>query len=108
MRFFTYDLAIHIATGLVKPLDAIRRHNANLARHGSEALESVALNVAEASGRLGGDRHKQFSVALGSLRELNAAIDLAVLRGYLADAPLAIERDRLGGLLWSLAHRKRR
>jgi hypothetical protein len=62
----------------------------------------VPLDVGEASGRTGRDRVYHFRVALGSLRELGAALDVAAAFGYLPDAPCAAERDRLGGLLYGL------
>ena len=83
MRFFTYDLALDVLRGLREPFAIIRRHDAALARH-------------------------HFRIALGSMREVGAAIDVAVVHGWLAEAPLDRERDRLCGLLYSLQREKRR
>lgn len=49
-----------------------------------------------------GDRLHLFRIALGSHRECNAVLDVAVALGWLEQAPLAAERDRLGGLLYGL------
>jgi four helix bundle protein len=105
MRFITYDLSLDLVSGMREPLAVIRRHSTNLARHASEALESIALNIADARGRYGGDSRKQFASALGSLRELNAAVDIARAAGVFVEPPLARERDRLGGMLFRLSRR---
>ena len=60
----------------------------------------MPLNVAEANGRVGRDRAHLFRVALGSLRELGAALEVATALGWLPAPPLAAERDRLGGLIY--------
>jgi cation transport regulator ChaC len=39
------------------------------------------------------------------LREVNGILLAAVAFGWLADAPLAAERDRLGGILFGLQRR---
>jgi len=54
------------------------------------------------AGPLRGDRLHLFRIALGSHRECNAVLDVAVALGWLEQAPLAAERDRLGGLLYGL------
>ncbi|HEU4730224.1 MAG TPA: hypothetical protein VFT22_20145 [Kofleriaceae bacterium] len=59
-------------------------------------------NVCEGSGRAGGDRPALYRYALGSLREVNGILLAAVAFGWLADAPLASERDRLGAILYRL------
>jgi len=102
MRFVAYDLALHIIRNLHAPLAVIRRHNAALARQGTNAADSVLLNLAEGSGRDGGDRLHHYRIALGSLREVNAVLDIATAHGWLDSAPLASERDRLGGVIYGL------
>ena len=71
----------------------------------STRLTSIPLNINEATGRIGGDRAHHFRIALGSLREVTAALETAEALGWIAEAPLAAERDRLGGLLWGLQRR---
>ncbi|MDX2093456.1 MAG: four helix bundle protein [Kofleriaceae bacterium] len=102
MRLLAFDLALSLIHSLRPTLEALRRHDAPLAKQLRTALASVALNAAEALGRTGGDRPHLFRIALGSLREVNAVLDVAIAFGYLAEAPLAAERDRLGGLLYGL------
>jgi four helix bundle protein len=104
MSFVTYDVALSVVRGLQQPLAVIRRHNPNLARQGARAVESVLLNIAEGSGRAGGDRLHHFRIALGSLREVGAVLEIATLHGWV-EQPMAAERDRLGGLLYGLLRR---
>ena len=106
MRFLAYDLALEIIRGLQSPLAIIRRHNAALAKQGTNAVDSVLLNLAEANGRDGGDRLHHFRIALGSLREVGAVLDIAAAHGWLAEAPLARERDRLCGMIYGLQRRR--
>jgi len=106
MRFLAYDLALQIIRDLQAPLAIVRRHNAALAKQGTNAADSVLLNLAEGSGRDGGDRLHHFRIALGSLREVGAALDIAVAHGWLDGAPLAGERDRLCGMIYGLQRRR--
>jgi hypothetical protein len=50
----------------------------------------------------GGDRPQLYRYGLGSLREVNGILLAAVAFGWLAEAPLAAERDRLGAILFGL------
>jgi four helix bundle protein len=102
MRFLAYDLSIELVTGLRATLARIKRHDAALAKQGRDAAGSVPLNLNEGNGRVGGDRLHHFRIALGSLREVGAVLDVAVALGYLDEAPLAQERDRLCGIIYSL------
>jgi four helix bundle protein len=105
MRSLVYDLSLDLIRGLRDPLALIRRHDAALARQGTNAVNSVALNVAEGGGRTGGDKLHHMRIALGSLREVSAVLDIATAHGWLAAPPLAAERDRLGALLYGLQRR---
>ena len=102
MCFVASDVSHQLVRQLREPLAALRRHDADLAKQAMRALTSVPLNIAEGSGRSGADRRYHYRVALGSLRELGAALEVAVALGYLAEAPCAAERDRLGGLIYGL------
>ena len=105
MRFVTYDLSITLIHALRPTLAILQRHDAALAKQLRNALSSIALNTAEANGRTGGDRLHHFRIALGSLRESGAVLDVAVAFGWLPAAPLAAERDRLAGMLFGLQRR---
>ena len=102
MPFLAYDLALDLVRQLREPLALIRRHDSDLAKQACRALASVPLNIAEANGRAGRDRLHHFRIALGSLRELGAALDVAAAFGWLEDAPRERERDRLCGVLYGL------
>ena len=105
MRSLVYGLSLELIAGLREPLGRIRRQDAALARQGTNALNSVALNVAEANRRTLRDRRNRFRIALGSLREVGAVLDIAAAHGWLAAPPMAAERDRLGALLYGLQRR---
>jgi four helix bundle protein len=102
MRFLAYDLALELIRGLRPTIARIRRHSRRLATQLVDALSSIAQNTAEGSGRVGGDRLHLFRVALASLREVSSILDVAVAFGWLEAAPMLAERDRLGGMLYSL------
>ena len=65
----------------------------------------VRLNRLSPAGGVGGDRLHHFRVALGSLREVGAVLDIAAAHGWLDEPPLSRERDRLCGMLYSLQRR---
>jgi four helix bundle protein len=76
-----------------------------LARQGTDAANSVVLNLGESNGRFGADRLHLCRIALGSLREVGAVLDIAAAHGWLESPPLALERDRLCGMLYGLERR---
>jgi four helix bundle protein len=100
MPFLAYSLSVELVRRLREPFAVIRRYDSNLARQATRAMTSVPLNVAEGNGRVGRDRLHHFRIALGSLREVGAALEVAVAVGWLERAPLAAERDRLCGILY--------
>ena len=102
MRFLAYDLSLQLIASLRPAMALIRRHDALLAKQFRSALSSVPLNIAEASGRIGGDRLHHLRIALGSLREAGSVLDVAVAFGWLDAAPLIDERDHLGAILYKL------
>ena len=102
MPFLAYDLALDLVRQLREPLAHIRKHDSDLAKQACRALASVPLNIAEAQGRAGRDRLHHFRIALGSLREVGAALDVAAAFGWLDEAPSERERDRLCGVLYGL------
>jgi four helix bundle protein len=61
---------------------------------------SIALNVAEGHGKLTApDKRKYYSIALGSLRETSAALELS---GLEVSAEMKSLIDQLGACLWRL------
>lgn len=66
------------------------------------ASSSVVLNIAEGNGKLTpADRRKFYSIALGSLREAMAAVEIA---GSSAVPSVAGVADQLGACLYWLCH----
>ena len=60
----------------------IREHNRDLANQLERALVSIPLNVAEGSGQRDGNRRQRYLTALGSAREVRAALETAISAGY--------------------------
>lgn len=105
--FHTYDVSIQLIHSLRPLVAKLRAHDGNLAKQTQRAATSVALNVAEGSRRLGGDRTHHFAIASGSAREVLAALDVAQAWGYLNSDTLTETRallDRQLRLLWGLVH----
>ena len=56
----------------------LKKRSATLAKQLERATTSVALNVAEGSGREGGDQRHQYRIAHGSAKEVHAILRVAV------------------------------
>ena len=90
-----YDVIIDTVAGLRPVMERVGQHDAELARQMRRALASVALNVAEGSSSRGRNRGARYHTAAGSMREVGAAIDVAVALGYI-DGVDELVRERLG------------
>ncbi len=117
-----YDVIIDTVAGLRPVVERVAQHDADLARQMRRAAASVALNrsgrspacwtesaevhegsvdaepavnVAEGSSSRGRNRGARYHTAAGSMREVGAAIDVAVALGYI-DGVDEYLRDRLG------------
>lgn len=67
------------------------------------AASSIALNTAEGYGKISEkDKKRFYAIALGSLRECEAAIELA---GYANNEVLQDLMDQIGACLWRLCHK---
>lgn len=64
-------------------MPALRRTDTELASQLHRAVRSVPLNVAEGSVQRGKRRANHYSIALGSNREVDACLDLAVALGIM-------------------------
>ena len=97
-NFTTYNLALELHRSISKLRLPVYLRDQVL-----RSSSSIALNIAESSGKLTpADKRKYFSIALGSLRETSAALDL------LGNPSIEIADlvDQLGACLWRLCHPK--
>ena len=105
MPFLALDLSLDLIRGLRPTIELLRRKSPRLRRQLEDSLAGIVQNVCEGSGRTGGDRPALYRYGLGSLREVNGILLAAVAFGWLAEAPMAAERDRLGAILFGLQRR---
>lgn len=99
------DFTVHVVT-LVRPIvEAIGRHDRDLASQVRRATNSFALNLAEAFGTHAGNERQRLSTALGSVYEARHGVRLGVAWGYVdaGDSAAALTAlDRLGGRIYGL------
>ena len=108
MPFLALELSLDLIRGLRPTIELLRRKSPRLRRQLEDSLAGIVQNVCVTSPaglRSGGDRPALYRYALGSLREVNGILLAAVAFGWLAEAPMAAERDRLGGILYGLQRR---
>ena len=108
MAFLALELSYDVIGALQAPLARIAAADGSLADQLRRAAQSVALNLAEGSGRAGRDRTRCYRIAQGSHLEARANLRIAERSGYLAaDEFAAVDRlaDRLAGMLWALTRR---
>ena len=107
MKFIAAQTSLDLIGALRPATAALRARDANLHDQIRRAATSIALNLAEASGRSGRDRRHHFRIAAGSAEEVRVALRVACAWGDLPEpmisAPLGI-LDRLIAMLWKLAH----
>ena len=96
-----YDVIIDTVAWLRPVMERIGQHDPDLARQMRRALASVPLNCAEGSSSRGRNRGARYHTAAGSMREVGAAIDVAVALGYI-DGVDEYLRDRLGLIVGTL------
>ena len=70
---------VRLVHSLVLP--ALRRADRSLADQLSRAVSSIPLNAAEGSAQRGKRKGNHFAIALGSNREVDACMDIAVAIG---------------------------
>jgi len=78
-----YDVILVIVRTLRPVLEQVGQHDADLARQMRRALTSVPLNVAEGASSRGRNRAARYHTGAGSMREVIAAIEVAVALGYI-------------------------
>ena len=87
-------------------MPVLKRRDTELATQLHRAVRSVPLNIAEARPQRGKRMGNHFTIALGSNREVDACIDLAVALGYLSSdsvAPVYALSDETQAMLYVLS-----
>ena len=101
-----YSVAIECCAEVGRVAGVIARHDPPLADQLRRAMASVALNLSEGSGSQGKLRNARYHNALGSAREVGAALEVAMAFGYVRelDARLVDRLDRIRATLWRVLH----
>ena len=95
-----YSVILEVIRALRSVIEKLRRVDPDLARQLTRCSASLALNVAEGSYSQGRNRAARYHIALGSAREVLAALEVADALGYLKlDDALALELNRIIGTL---------
>ena len=101
--FHAGEVALDIGARLRPVVQAIRRHDGELADQIYRAAKSVVLNAPEGGRRGGKDRAYHFRIAAGSAAELAAGIRFAVAWEFCSPQPeLFALIDRELAMLWKL------
>ena len=96
-----YGEVLEVIRELRDAMAAIEKKDADLARQMRRAISSVALNVAEAQGSRGRNGAMRFSTALGSMRETQACLDVAVAMAYI-DSKCVYSAHKIDGICGAL------
>jgi len=100
-------MAEELSVAIVRSVRTVRGHR-DLVDQLTRAIESVALNLAEGSGRAGRDRIYHYTVAYGSAGESATAVRLlaayGVIPNELADELLG-RIDAVRAVCWRLSRR---
>jgi len=89
----------------------VQRHDPDLARQMRRACCSVALNAAEGWHGRAGNRIARFETAMCEARETVTCLDLSVAIGYLSEAEVHEDLDRLDhivAVMWRLSRPQRK
>ena len=99
---------------MVKSVAALSRkvaeHDADLSRQMKRSSCSVPLNAVEGWHAYGGNRIVRFNTAMREARETSAALEISVACGYLGQAEIDCDLDRLdhfAAALWKLSKPRR-
>lgn len=105
MAFIAAEIANEIGAKVRPVVEAVKKHDADLADQLYRAAKSVVLNVPEGGRRFAKDRNYHFRIGAGSCAELMAGIRFAVTWGFCGpqDELLAL-CDRELAILWKLEH----
>ena len=101
-----YDVIIAMVRSVCALSRKVQRHDPDLARQMRRACTSVPLNAVEGWHAQGGHRGARFHTVMGSARETTACLDISVALGYLTQAEVAADLDRLDHIVavfWRLS-----
>jgi len=105
--FRAHSLALDASAAVYTVTSGAARGHSSLVDQARRAAASVALNLAESSGRQGDDRRHFFRIAYGSAREAISAVSL-LLRVGAIDGRAAHEAmtllDQCCAVCWRLLH----
>ena len=92
-----YEVSLSVIRKSRPVLEAIGRHDPDLARQMRRASSSVSLNLAEGSASQGRNRKARYYNALGSARGVRACLHVAAAAGYVEkiDESLVDENERV-------------
>jgi len=80
--FRLYGVSLEAVRLIMRVVHEIARHDTNLADQAKRAATSWHLNIAEGMDAPGKTRNLRYRCALGSVNEVIACCDLAVVLGY--------------------------
>jgi len=102
-----YSVAVQCCAAVGQLAEVIARRDGALADQLRRAMASVVLNIAEGSGSQGKNRNARYYNALGSAREVTAALEVALAFGYVPaiDAELLAALDRIRATLYRVVRR---
>ena len=88
-----YEVVLLLVADVARIADEIEKRDPALAKQVREAIQSVALNLAEGMGNIGGHKRQRYQTALGSAREVKTGIDVAQAMRYIgAVDPVTLDR----------------
>ncbi|MGD8858805.1 MAG: four helix bundle protein [Myxococcales bacterium] len=99
------QIALEVGAEIRPLLAKVRKQDPSLFDQARRAANSVVLNIAGGQGSGGGNARLRYGTAIGSAPELSAALRLAVVWGYVAEAAVQAPEarlDRVRKLLWGL------
>ena len=102
-----YSMAIGCCAEVGRIAEVVARRDAALADQLRRAMASVALNLSEGCGSQGKNRNARYFNALGSAREVGAALEVAMAFGYVngIDAELLTRLDQIRATLFRILRR---
>jgi four helix bundle protein len=105
-----YKITIDMVGAVARVARVVHAEDPDLARQMRRASSSVPLNLSEGLYSRGRNREARLHNAMGSAMETLACLDVAAAVGYVREADVVAERDRLNRIsatLYKLIHRRR-